>query len=385
MLNTAWGLRVRSLLADYFVPMMVVVLLVAALGGYVTATTYTGTETQVRTSQTTTWEDSGSFTHSATVVNGTAVYDEGEVLRDRSVYFQAVTPRLDGTFLYGYTAREGGNLTASVTLTLVLRSAAETEAGNTTEYWRLDSRLVTDRTQLSPGDRLQVPFTLNVSNASQRLDTVDGQFGGTPGTKELFVSANVSLSGTRNGVPVESTRTYRLPVTVDGNVYEVGAAGPVVDANTRTVREATPVSPGPLRAYGGPVLLVAGLLAGLCCVGARQWGVTDPSEREREWLAHRDARQEFDDWITRTDGSSLSVPETAITVATLEGLVDVAIDTDSRVLSDPAGEVFAVFTTSQVYRYDAPSDPTGESADPLADREPAPEDGAEGDRADGAQ
>jgi len=77
MLNTAWGLRVRSLLADYFVPMMVVVLLVAALGGYVTATTYTGTETQVRTSQTTTWEDSGSFTHSATVVNGTAVYDSG--------------------------------------------------------------------------------------------------------------------------------------------------------------------------------------------------------------------------------------------------------------------------------------------------------------------
>ena len=387
MLTTARGMRFRSVLADYFVPVVLVLLAIGALGGYLTVAAYTGTDTRVQTSQTTTWEDSGSFTHSATVVNGTAVYDAGDELQGRSIYFRELTPRLDGAFLYGYTAREGGNLTADTTLSLVLRSAGEGETGNVTEYWRLESDLATDRTQLSPGERLRVPFAVNVTAANQRLDTVDSQFGGTPGTKELFVTANVSLSGTRNGVPVESTRTYRLPITLDGSVYEVGADGPVVDSDTRTVRETTPVDPGPLRAYGGPLLLVVGLLAGVCCVGARYTGAVEVSEREREWLAHRDARREFDDWITRADVPPTEIPETALTVETLEGLVDIAIDTDNRVLSDAAEEVFVVFGENRTYRYDAPPDPAAASDDVLAepDPEPAAEDGMDGESVEGAE
>jgi hypothetical protein len=368
MFDTARGIRVRSVLDDYFAPVILVLLAIAVLGGYLAVTAYTGTETQVQTSQITTWEDSGSFTHSATVVNGTAVYDEGDRLRGRSVYFRQVTPELDGTFLYAYTARESGNLTADTTLTLVLQSTGESETGNATEYWRLTSSLGEERTQLAPGDRLRVPFALNVSGAAQRLDAIDSQFGGTPGTKELFVVANVSLSGTRNGAPVDSTRTYRLPITPDGSVYQVGADGPVVDSNTRTVRETTPVEPGPLRAYGGPVLALVGVVLSLGCLGGRYTGVIDTSETEREWLAYRDARAEFDDWITRADISATDIPQSTVTAETLEGLVDIAIDTDNRVLSDSTGDGFFVFDEKRVYRYDPPSSPVQSTdGDVLAD------------------
>jgi hypothetical protein len=351
------SVRLRAFLSDYFVLVVLAALVVGALGGYLAVTAHAEETTQTRTSQVTTWTDSGSFTHSATVVNDTAVYDAGDRLRNQSVYFQQLTPGLDGSFRYRYTAREGGNLTADVDLSLVLRSAGESEGGNVTEYWQLSSGLGEREAVLAPGDRLRVPFSVNVTNASQRLDAIDSQFGGTPGEKELFVLADVSLSGTRNGSPVDTTRTYRLPIALGGNVYEVSASGPAVDSGSRTVTTTETVDPGPLRAYGGPLLALVGFLAAICCVGARYTGRVDVSETEREWLAYRDAREEFDDWITRADISDTDMPPSTVTVETLEGLVDIAIDVDSRVLCDTDRDGFFVFDENRVYRYDPPELP----------------------------
>jgi hypothetical protein len=379
------SVRLRTLFSDYFVLVVLVALVVAALGGYLTVTAYAEETTQTRTSQTTAWTERGSFTHSATVVNGTAVYDVGDRLRNRNVYFQQITPRLNGSFLYRHTARESANLTADVDLSLVLRSAQERDNGNVTEYWRLASDLGEREVTLSPGDRLRVPFSVNVTNVSQRLATVDSQFGGTPGSKELFILADVSLAGTRNGSPVETTRTYRLPIALDGSVYEVGAAGPFVDSGSRTVTTTQTVEPGPLPAYGGPLLALVGFLAAICCVGARYTGRVDVSETEREWLAYRDAREEFDDWITRADISATDMPPSTVTVETLEGLVDIAIDVDSRVLRDTDRDGFFVFDENRVYRYDPPELPAQSTTeDALAEPEPS-EDGLSAPGDDGDQ
>jgi hypothetical protein len=357
------SVRLRAIFSDYFVLVVLAALVVGALGGYLAVTAHAEETTQTRTSQVTTWTDSGSFTHSATVVNDTAVYDAGDRLRNQSVYFQQLTPGLDGSFRYRYTAREGGNLTADVDLSLVLRSAGESDGGNVTEYWQLSSGLGEREAVLAPGDRLRVPFSMNVTNASQRLDAIDSQFGGTPGEKELFVLADVSLTGTRNGSPVDTTRTYRMPIALDGNVYEVSASGPAVDSGTRTVTTTETVEPGPLRAYGGPLVALVSYLVALGCLGARYTGIIDISETEREWLAYRDAREEFDDWITRADISAMDIPQSTVSVETLEGLVDVAIDVDSRVLYDPARDGFFVFEENRVYRYDPPQLPDGAAAE----------------------
>jgi hypothetical protein len=357
MAESTRSVRLRALLAEYFVLVVLAALVLGAIGGYLAVGAYAEETTQTHTSQTTTWTERGEFTHSATVVNDTAVYDAGDRLQNRDVYFRELTPRLNGSFLYRYTAKDSGNLTADVDLSLVFRSTQESDGGNATEYWRLASGLGGRQAVMAPGDRLSVPFSVNVTSAAQRLDTIDGQFGGTPGTKELFILADVSLSGTRNGAPVDTTRTYRLPITLDGNVYGVGAAGPVVDAGNRTTTTTDTVEPGPLRAYGGPLLALIGFVVALGCVGARYTGITDISETEREWLAYRDAWEEFEDWITRADISATDIPQSTVTVETLEGLVDIAIDVDSRVLYDSARDGFFLFAENRVYRYDPPPSP----------------------------
>ncbi|WP_302082419.1 DUF5305 domain-containing protein [Salinibaculum rarum] len=377
MRDTVWWVRLRSLLDDSFVAVLVVALVIALAGGYLTMGAYGETDTRTEIHQTTTWESSASFVHSATVVNDTAVYTEGERLHNRSTYFLELTPRLDGAFVYTYTARDGANLTSSATTRLVYRSVAESDNGAATEYWRLDSPLANRTTTLSSGERLRVPFSVNITAAEQRLEEVDAQFGGTPGTKEVYLETELTLSGTRNGDPVDRTRTYRLPITPDGSVYQVGSDGPFADSGNRTERVTEPVPSGPMESYGGPLLLVLGLVAATCCVGGRYTGVLSVSETEREWLAYRDARNEFDDWISSVHVPETELPDSTVDVESLEDLVDIAIDTDGRVLEATDHDRFLLFGEHRTYAYTPPSPdtlPSGPGAgdgDVLDDTDPS--------------
>jgi len=368
MVEREWTVRLRSLIDEYVIVVVTALVLLALVGGYLTASAYATTDTRTETIQTASWESTGEFSHRATVVNGTDVYDRGETLRDRSSYFLAVTPRLNGTFAYSYTASGGGDLSATVTNVLVLRSVseAETEEGDATEYWRLESTVgFGEAESIEPGESLEVPFSVNVSAAEQRLSEVDEQFGGTPGQKEMVVESRIRLSGTRNGQPVETTRVYRLPVSTSGNVYEVGDPGTVTDSGGQTERRTVAVEPGPLRAYGGPALLVLALVSGVLLAVGRRNGTLTVSERERDWLAYRSAREEFDDWITVARIPEEGRDAAAIEVGTLEGLADIAIDTDRRVLEDPDRNLFVVFDRDRTYVYRPPV--PADRGDPLAE------------------
>jgi hypothetical protein len=361
--NARW-LGLRSRVESYFVAVLVVLVVLAGVGGYLTYAAHGQTQTRTETREVTSWESTGGFTHSARVVNDTAVYAEGDVLRNRTQYFRQLTPRLDGAFVYRYAASDGGNLTATASTLLAFRSVEETEGGNTTEYWRLEAPIETRRVAgLSPGEPFRVPFAVNVSAAAQRLDRVDGQFGGTPGEKELRVIARIALSGTRNGRAVESTRTYRLPLSLSSTVYRVASGDPATASGGQTERVTVPVEPGPLRAYGGPALAVVGVVAAAGLVAARRRGSLAISEREREWLAYRTARSEFDDWITAARVPEADRPGSAVAVDSLAGLVDVAIDTDCRVLEDADGTCY-VFGSDRSYTYDPPRPPGEDSLPP---------------------
>jgi hypothetical protein len=124
-----------------------------------------------------------------------------------------------------------------------------------------------------------------------------------------------------------------MSVTRDGGIYRVADSGPTVDSGQQREERTVAVAPGPLRAFGGPVLLLVAVGACVGLAAGRRRGALTVTEREREWLAYRDARSEFDEWITTVRVAEPDRDAT-IEIESLEGLVDVAIDTDRRVLVD---------------------------------------------------
>jgi len=350
------SIRVRAAVADNFVSILVVVAVLALLGGFVTYGAYAETTTRTETVRTDAWETTGEFTHRAMVVNDTTVYDRGETLRNRSVYFSDPTPRLNGSFEYVYTSSEG-QLDANVSVWLVRRSVSDDHDGSVQEYWRTETQLTQERVaELGPGDRLRVPFSTNVTAATLRAEEIDQQVGPTPGRTEVRIEAQVDLSGTRNGQSVDRTRAYNMSVTRDGGIYRVADSGPTVDSGQQREERTVAVAPGPLRAFGGPVLLLVavGVCVGLAAL--RRCGALTVTEREREWLAYRDARSEFDEWITTVRVAEPDRDAT-IEIESLEGLVDVAIDTDSRVLVDEERTTYFAFADDRCYTYRPPSPP----------------------------
>ena len=354
------ALRVRALVSDNFALVVGVLVVLVLVGGYLTYATHLASGTAVETREVTAWESTGEFSHRATVVNGTDAFERGTVLRNRSVYFSRITPTLGGSFAYGYAAREGGNLTVDVSTVLVIRSVTETQSGGTTEHWRVERPLENQHVEsLSPGETATVPFSTNVTAASQRADRIQQQHGASPGQTRLSLVAHVALTGTRNGEQVDRTRRYTLPIVSQEGFYRVENPGAVTKTGSTTERVTVPASHGAARGIGAPLLLVLslGLLGGLGL--ARRRGALSITDREWTSFAYEREREEFDDWITTARVPPVARQHSPIEVDSLEGLVDVAIDTDARVIEDRDRGEYVVLDDGLAYVYCPPRPPEG--------------------------
>jgi hypothetical protein len=122
---------------------------------------------------------------------------------------------------------------------------------------------------------------------------------------------------------------------------------------------------GPVRRVGGPLAVVLSLgVLGVLLYG--RWSDSlSVSETEREWLAYRAQRSEFDEWITTGRVPVDAGGDPVIDVDTLEGLADVAIDMNNRVIEDDRREAFVVFTDRRQYRFERPPEPSDGSDEPL--------------------
>jgi hypothetical protein len=348
----------------YFVYLCAGLVVVGLAGGFLTYTAHLGDDrTETKTQTVSSWQSVGEFTHRAQVTTATEPYAEGTVLDNRSIYFRTVSPILNGSFGYGYTASNGGNVTADVALSLVVRRVVRDEGGNTTVLWQQRRALNGTTATLAPGERVTVAFTTNVSRVAERAERVNEQFGAVPGETQIRVVARANLSGVRNGQPVRQTRTYRLPITVDQSVYRVTESGPVRRSDSRTRQVEVERGPEPIHGFGAPLLALVSLGAIGALVRLRTRDVLELSERERAWLTYRTHRAEFDDWITVGTVPGDALPDPRIEVDSLEGLVDVAIDCDRRVLEDATTGEFVVPGGDATYTYSPPREPTTRRGD----------------------
>jgi len=354
--------RLRVLLADNRTVILLLLVVGVGLGAAVTYTTHISPGTTTEERAVSSWESTGDFTHRATVLNDTDVYPEGTTLRGRSAYFREVTPELDGEFAYRYTATDGGNLTVETDTTLVLRSV-DTDQANGSVYWRSDEPLsTTTERSVGPDDTVGTAFSLNVSEVDRRIQTIDEQFGGTPGEKQLLVVTEVAVSGSRNGQPVDLTRRYRLRITPEGSLYRVAEPGSSTNSRSQTDSIVVPAEYGPARSLGGPALLGLGL-AGICAFVAQQRYTPPVTDTERQWVQYRQIREEFDDWITQGEIPAAAEGPPTVTVDTLSGLVDLAIDTGERVVEDERRGACLVLQDNRWYLHEMPPEPAiGEAA-----------------------
>lgn len=360
-----WGMRVRAVVDRNPVAVAVVLAGLALLGGWLAYGAYVApgaTTTQVVTAEATV---EGGFDHRATVTDGTAAFERETVLRNRSVYYYRVSPRLTGEYTVRLTEGSDASLETTVVRTATVE-AVEGLGAEAATLWEVAAGTASRGGALT-GEGVTVSFERNVSEVAERARNISERLGGPRGRLRFTVAVEVLVTGMVGDRTVNRTVEDRLVVALEEGVYRVRggttaegetAAPPSVSV-TDTTRVTTERTPGPLRALGGPVLAGGGLLGLVAVLGA--WGtgrlaLTDP---ERAWLAYVDDRADYDEWISAVrlppEARELPVAE----ADSLAALVDVAIDTGEPVLADATLGAYVVVHDGYRYVFEPPTPPAG--------------------------
>lgn len=374
-------LRIRDTWGSYALLVFIVGAALAAAGGLAVAGTISAvplpgddqlqdtTETEERTVQV--LEATGDFQHGATVRQRSNAFRRGEQLSNRQLYFTSVAPVLDGTHQYTYDATDG-DVQVTTDARLVIREVDE-EA----EYWEVTEPLESTSTSgVAPGDVVETEFSVNVSAVDQRADAIREELGASPGTVESVVIVRTTFEGTVDGQPVSESMTTRLEIDSDGDVYRVDTEeSSVVKERTTTVT--VDRDPSILEPIGGGLLLLLGCVLVVATVIGTVGNRFELSRAEEHALE----RAEFEEWITTARVPTDATDRPVVPISSLEGLVDLAIDTDGRVIHDEVSGQYVLFDDTFTYIFipqyvsantigvTTQDEPVGPPSAPEADRE----------------
>jgi hypothetical protein len=361
------NLRLRKLLAEQFETVAVVLLVLALVGGAVTYTTHVSPATTTEERVVSTWESSGTFDHSATVMRENPLFPVDSRLERRNVYFSNIAPVLNGSYTFVYRASESGELETSIDVSLVTRSVTGGDGEEATLWETTRTLRETGTATVAPGTSTRVQFGFNTSDVAAERDRIEDRLGGTVGTTETVVRAVVDIEGTVNGQSVDTQQVHTLPVTLEGNIYRIGPTEPQTQQFDTTQTVTTSETYGPVRSVGGPALALVALvgLAGLA-VG-RSRGTLELGETERARLSYGREREEFDEWITTFELPEEALDRPRADAASLGDLVDLAIDTGSGVVTDTEESAYYVLHGEFIYVYTPPASPGTDGPDGVGD------------------
>lgn len=268
---------------------------------------------------------------SAVVTGNTTLYEPGERLVNKPVYLFSASPEL--TIAVVTSAPDGTAIAQRLVLHLQASRGGEV-------FWERERLLAVGDGQARNG-RLVSEATVNMTQTRREISTVQSAIGDV-GTFNSQLRLTVTYESDRYAGSLESAS----PVVISGPGYWLGNDMATSRTQSQTVTRRV-TRPPDVSAYGGFVLL--GLLAlggagGILYLRSRGIDVT---ALETE-LAH----ERYEEWISEGEFPTDS-NKRYVRINSLEDLVDIAIDSNKRVVHDEEIAAYGMVDGDLVYYYAA--------------------------------
>lgn len=353
-----WKVTIRSIIDSNLAIIVGFLILIAFVGGYLTYSVHAMPNTTTEERPESSWRTAAWFNHSATVTNGSILYQNGTVLSNRSVYLSQLSPRMNGVYTFTYRSTQSGQINGTIDLRYLLRGVEEHRDQKIVVWQQNRSLASTSTGTLHPGDRLTIPFSLDMNSTINKTERVNRLLENPPGQPEVLVRAKTSLEGTVNGQSVDIDRIHAFPIAIERNSYRPARPGLFTSEHEPTQLVTIERNQGLVERMSGPVLLVFGLL-GLTASGvARRLNWIELSEMEKERLTYESDRNDFEEWISPMELPDEALDRPTVQATSLSSLVDFAIDTDNRVIETLDGEAYHVLHDGYRYTYSPPPETT---------------------------
>jgi hypothetical protein len=365
-------IRVKRFLSDRVSTIVIAIVLLGVVAGGVAYYTHANPPIETEQRTVTTWEESTSLSHQATIKRTNPVFDRGETLSDREVYFTKLSPEFEGTHRYVFRANESEHVDVELDAALRYRAVGE---GNRT-YWQHTTPLNERQHEaLAPGETAAISASVNVTEAAAELERIRSEVGSSTGSAEIAVVYTTRVTGSIDGETVNETHRTQLTIAPGGSTYSIDSTGAGRESHQTTTEIERVGSYGPVRSYGPFVVLFGSLVGAVGLWSLDRRGKLSPTPDDVAALERHRERSEFADWISRARIPERALDGERIEVDSLEDLVDIAIDSNERVLEDGSRELFFVpgETFHYTYAFETPgADGATAAVDRSADSEPQP-------------
>lgn len=330
------GDRAKHQVALYGRTVAVVFLLAGllAMGGAVYIYLTPGEE-QIPPQQTDVRDFETSVEHSAIVLNGTGIYEEGQRLENQPRYFFRATPILNLSAVA--TVPDDRPVTVSTRMAVVLRATVD---GQT--LFERRRVLATEEGTVRDG-RFVVNTTMNASRVRQESNEFNNEVG-------TLASVTTELSF-RTSYETESTQgdTYAGNLSATSTVNFADQGYWLAGNLSASATESTEVGGG-VRQQDPDMTLVGGLggLGLVAVVFSGLFTYWNSRKVDLQELEMKIDRAQYSEWISEGDFPT-GEGRQFVYIESLEDLVDVAIDVNKRVIYDPDIETYAVPDDDIVY------------------------------------
>ncbi|WP_157744227.1 DUF5305 domain-containing protein [Halopenitus persicus] len=283
-----------------------------------------------------------TVSHSATVTGETPLYAEGQTVENKPVYFTNSTPELDLTV--ETSVPEGRDV--EITHRLVVYHQG---TFNDAQVWERQRTLIAEETVVSDGTH-ESTASVDVPDLVEEVNGYESAMAGVGSVSTQLRLETTYVSDAEGGGTYEGTLSGTVPFELGNDAYWLDGDLSASTTESQTRRRGTrQLPPDMTTVYGG---LGTGIVLILLGTGLIAWNVRgqDVHELEMEVI-----RSKYDEWISTGEFPADSDKQ-YIYITTLEDLVDVAIDTNKRVIYDPDLETYSVVDDDLIYYHAA--DPT---------------------------
>jgi hypothetical protein len=284
----------------------------------------------------------GEFRYISMVTIENPIYPLGINLSDEPVYFLAASPTLRGNFTFSIDATNFDLLVAF--REKIVLSAKE---GNTT-YWEKEIP-VTNNSGIWRGGPIVTDFTVDIASLKEEADSIQKVLKFDEGSSILEIVNTLVYRGKIEGTPVDETRIYSLPITLGSDSYKIDnedlSQKQVLERNLSQLNLANPLN----------LWRILGIVAFVACLGlfifvlAVKLGFRERDEATVRALMHYGLHTKYADFISR--GELDEKTKEAIRIASLEDMVNTALDLNERVIFDEKSVIYFFIHNGILYFY----------------------------------
>lgn len=278
---------------------------------------------------------------SAVVTGDSAMYQSGERVENQPVYFRATMPNL--TLSVETAVPEDRRVRVDQRLALVVQASSDGET-----FWERTRILVDEQTSTTTGTA-NTSAVIDVSALADRIAPITEELG-PAGSLSVAVELTTAYETDRYAGELTAQRPFDL----SGRTYTLDSFAVETQKSTPETRTTTLPNRNRLAYLAPGAVGVVALLSSVVVFALYR-------RRHMEWqtLEPQIQRSRYAEWIS--EGSLQGpVAERSVAMASIEDLVDVAIDQEKRVIYDPVLDTHAVIDEEVVY-YHGPTEPRTEA------------------------